>query len=71
MSRVPGIIAVLLLAGVTACGDGETNDTRGYTKAPLERPGVRIVPEKRTEMNRLGEPIRPRGQTASVPANDG
>jgi hypothetical protein len=66
MWRSLGFVAVLLLAGVTGCGDEETNDKRGYTKAPLERPGVRIVPEGRSDMNRLGEPIRPRGEAVST-----
>lgn len=45
--------------GVAACGDAETTDTRGYTKAPLENPSVMIRAEPKTEMSRLGEPIKP------------
>lgn len=54
-------IVVAAVAGLlAACGDMETTDNRGYTKAPLERPGLRITSEEPTEMDRLGDPIRPR-----------
>lgn len=54
-------IVVAVAAGLlVACGDMDTPDDRGYTKAPLEKPGLRIVPEEPTEMDRLGDPIRPR-----------
>ncbi len=41
---------------VAACGDAATPDTRGYTKAPLEDPGVFVHSEEATEMDRLGTP---------------
>lgn len=47
--------AVLALA---ACGDADTNDRRGYTKAPTENPGWTIEAEQPTEMSELGDPIR-------------
>lgn len=50
---------LVVLFAVAACGDADTGDPRGYTKAPLEEPGVIIKPEKATEMDELGDPIRP------------
>ena len=52
----------ILCAGlaVTACGDANTNDTRGYTKAPLEKPNVLIHAEGSSAMDSLGTPILPR-----------
>ena len=47
--------AVLALA---ACGDADTDDPRGYTKAPIENPGWTIESEEPTEMAELGDPIR-------------
>ncbi len=50
------MMAVLLLA---ACGDPDTSDERGYTKAPLERPTVLVQAEPQSEMDRLGNPALP------------
>lgn len=56
-----GAIGALALGAlVWACGDAPTDDPRGYTKAPLEEPGLTVEPEPTTEMSELGEPIRPR-----------
>jgi mono/diheme cytochrome c family protein len=49
----------LLLVAVAACGDPDTNDRRGYTKAPLEEPTVIVRGEPVTAMSGLGEPILP------------
>ena len=49
----------LLLVAVAACGDPDTNDKRGYTKAPLEEPMVLVRGEPVTTMSRLGQPILP------------
>ncbi|HEX6588234.1 MAG TPA: hypothetical protein VF039_04380 [Longimicrobiales bacterium] len=51
----PAVLAVLALA---ACGDSETNDPRGYTKAPTEDPGWTVDAEQPTDMAELGDPIR-------------
>jgi hypothetical protein len=59
-------LTVLMVAG---CGDGETRDARGYTKAPLETPAVLIDAEPRGEMDRLGTPNRPTGEVIA-PAAD-
>ena len=51
----------VLLVGVfalAACGDPDTNDPRGYTKAPLETPGWTVEGEEPTAMAELGDPIR-------------
>ena len=52
------ITGALLLA-VAACGDPETNDSRGYTKAPLEQPMVMVKGETPSRMSELGDPILP------------
>ncbi|HUG41792.1 MAG TPA: c-type cytochrome [Longimicrobiales bacterium] len=49
-----------LLVALAACGDPATNDRRGYTKAPLENPGLLIGGEDATEMARLNRPNLPR-----------
>jgi len=49
----------MVLVGLAACGDAATKDGRGYTKAPLERPGPVIQPEPTTAMDELGDPILP------------
>lgn len=50
------MVAVLVLA---ACGDPDTRDERGYTKAPLERPTVLVQGEPASEMDALGNPAMP------------
>lgn len=57
------IVGVALVLGVVACGDPETNDRRGYTKAPLENPGVLVGGESVSPMVALGQPDRPRPRT--------
>lgn len=52
------LTASLLVLGLAACGDPDTNDSRGYTKAPLEAPGWTIEGEEPTGMAELGDPIR-------------
>ncbi len=49
-----GTLCVCLLQ---ACGDGLTTDDRGYTKAPLEQPGLRIRAEGSSAMDSLGSPV--------------
>jgi mono/diheme cytochrome c family protein len=58
MSNVRKLIIVAVL-GVAACGDPETNDKRGYTKAPLERPTVLVQGEPKSTMDELGNPMMP------------
>jgi mono/diheme cytochrome c family protein len=50
------IPAVLILA---TCGDPDTNDARGYTKAPLEKPTVLVQGEPVSAMDKLGDPNLP------------
>ena len=55
--------AAIVMAGalvLAGCGDPETTDTRGYTKAPLEDPGLIVDGEDASPMAALGEPNRPR-----------
>jgi hypothetical protein len=61
MRSTAWVASVLLL--IPACGDRETEDRRGYTKAPLETPGLIVDAEARTDMNALGTPNRPVGET--------
>ena len=51
------VVAAVLLT--VACGDPETSDDRGYTKAPLERPTVLVKGEPASEMDALGTPLLP------------
>lgn len=51
-----GIVVVVVTW--SACGDPETNDRRGYTKAPLEDPGLLVGGEEATPMAALGTPER-------------
>lgn len=53
--RPAALAAVLAFA---ACGDPDTDDARGYTKAPLENPGWTVDAEEPTSMAELGDPIR-------------
>jgi hypothetical protein len=58
--RVLALCSMLVGTLATAgCGDPQTDDARGYTKAPLERPGTFIRGEEPSEMAELGTPIRP------------
>lgn len=62
MPRIAARVFVILsLAGALgACGDAPTSDTRGYTKAPLEKAGVFPKPEVRSPVAAFGETNRPR-----------
>ena len=53
------ILMAVALVSVGACGDNDTNDHRGYTKAPLEEPTVLIRAEEASPMAALGDPIYP------------
>lgn len=57
VARIASVCAFALV--VASCGDPATDDPRGYSKAPLEQPGVFIKGEPTTEMSELGEPILP------------
>jgi hypothetical protein len=61
-------IVVVLLAG---CGDPETNDHRGYTKAPLERPAVLIRGEEPSAMRAFGRPRLPESEPLVLPDSAG
>ena len=55
-ARMAGAVLVVVAAG--ACGDPDTTDGRGYTKAPLEKPSVLIGGEDAGEMSQYGSPNR-------------
>jgi hypothetical protein len=61
---------VVLLVSVGACGDIATRDDRGYTKAPLETPGLRIGAEEPSPMRELGDPILPEARELEAAAAD-
>jgi mono/diheme cytochrome c family protein len=50
--------AALVVLAIAACGDPDSTDGRGYTKAPLERPGVLISGERPGDMSAYGSPNR-------------
>jgi hypothetical protein len=54
------VCAVTVLAA--ACGDPNQDPERGYTKAPLERPGLVVRPERPSRVSELGEVNLPRGE---------
>lgn len=61
-----GAVPLVLVLALNACGDAPSDDNRGYTKAPLENPGLTIESETPTPMASLGDPIlRPPARVAS------
>jgi hypothetical protein len=64
-TTVRGIVLIIVI--LSACGDANTNDDRGYTKAPLENPNVLIKAEGSSAMDSLGSPILPRDTVISPP----
>jgi mono/diheme cytochrome c family protein len=59
--------AGLMVVAVSACGDPETTDDRGYTKAPLENPGVLVSGERPGNMSRYGSPNRVNAEELHLP----
>lgn len=53
------LVGMLALAAL-ACGDPDAGDERGYTKAPLENPGLLVDGEDRSPMAGLSRTNRPR-----------
>lgn len=49
----------IAVVGLAACGDAETNDRRGYTKAPLEKPSVVVTPEPGATFEGMDRPALP------------
>jgi len=70
MTKMPrSVLLTAAVLAVAACGDADSNDPRGYTKAPLEEPGWTVDDEDPTEMAELGEPVRvPSMDTAAAEA---
>jgi hypothetical protein len=56
------VALAFVTVALAACGDPPTSDHRGYTKAPLEQPGIRISPEKPTSFRAFAHPNLPDGQ---------
>ena len=59
-------VAVLALA-LAACGDPDSTDGRGYTKAPLENPSVVIRGENPSDVSRYGTPNRVVAEAIELP----
>ena len=58
MTKMRSAVLTACALALAACGDPDTNDPRGYTKAPLENPGWTIEGEEPSAMAELGDPIR-------------
>jgi hypothetical protein len=54
-----GVICAVMIT-LAGCGDPDTPDRRGYTKAPLEKPAPMINGEVPGPMRGYAAPIRPR-----------
>jgi mono/diheme cytochrome c family protein len=54
------LVGALAFVALVACGDPDTNDDRGYTKAPLETPGLLVKGEDASPMAGIGRTNRPR-----------
>ena len=66
--RAAALMISLMAVGTTAaCGDPGTSDGRGYTKAPLERPGVLVRGERASPMRELGSPNTTRADVLDIP----
>lgn len=57
----------LMVLAVSACGDPDTTDDRGYTKAPLENPSVLVSGEQPGDMARYGSPNRVEAEELHLP----
>ena len=58
MTMMRSAVLTVAALALAACGDPDTNDPRGYTKAPLENPGWTVEGEEPSAMAELGDPIR-------------
>jgi mono/diheme cytochrome c family protein len=66
--RVATLVISMFVAGsAAACGDPDTADRRGYTKAPLERPGLLVRGEGASAMRDLGSPNYTRADEIDLP----
>ncbi len=65
------LLMLATMLALTACGDTETTDSRGYTKAPLEQPGLVVSSEPGSAMEGIGTPDRPRPEIVQVPGDTG
>jgi hypothetical protein len=65
------VLALIVVPLFAACGDAETNDARGYTKAPLERPNAVIRGEEPSAMREFGEPRLPVREPIEFPDTAG
>ncbi len=52
------VLLLAVMAGVAACGDPATGDARGYTKAPLEVPGLLIEGEPDAGLGNARVPLQ-------------
>jgi mono/diheme cytochrome c family protein len=61
------ILPVIAAASFAACGDPGPRDGRGYTKAPLERPGYIVRGEQRAAVAAFGQPNVTRADPIDLP----
>ncbi len=61
-----GVLSAALL--LNGCMDPESNDNRGYTKAPLERGAYPVKGEPESAMRQMGRTNQPRGEIVEVAA---
>lgn len=61
----------MVAVALGGCGDPDTNDDRGYTKAPLERPTVLIDGEEPSDMREFGAPRLPQSEPLEFPDSVG
>lgn len=59
MPRCVRTLPLILLVIVGGCGDPTTDDDRGYTKAPLENPGLIIESADEHALREFGRPDLP------------
>ena len=68
MSRRLRTLPLLALLIVAGCGDPETDDDRGYTKAPLENPGLIIESADEHALREFGRANLPVAREIEPPA---
>lgn len=66
MRVFPACLATLSALVLLGCGDQETSDNRGYTKAPLENPGLTIEHRDRHELREFGRPLLPEAREITL-----
>lgn len=61
------ILACAIVITAACEGDPSSDTGRGYTKAPLDEPGVFPVVEPRSDVSQFGQTNRPRPERITLP----